>query len=87
MDYCTLFPEGWWAHCCQAHDSNYADQIGKALADALLRECVAGSLPEVVAQHPWLVSVAGSVSGLVGTVMVIGVWLFGRGFYRRAAGS
>jgi hypothetical protein len=29
MDYCTHFPEGWWATCCQAHDVAYAAQIGR----------------------------------------------------------
>ncbi|MDG9930347.1 MULTISPECIES: hypothetical protein [unclassified Pseudomonas] len=40
--YCTLFPEGWWAHCCQIHDIDYSQQIGQALADERLQVCVAG---------------------------------------------
>ena len=37
MDYCTHFPEGWWATCCQAHDAAYAAQIGRIEADLGLR--------------------------------------------------
>lgn len=70
-DYCTLFPGGWWSHCCQAHDADYAAQIGKALADERLWQCVAGSGFE-------------PVSWLVGSLMFAGVTVFGRRFYRRA---
>lgn len=69
-DYCTLFPEGWWAHCCKAHDAAYAAQIGKELADEYLLLCVASS--------------GGALSWLIGSVMFAGVTLFGWRFYRRA---
>lgn len=69
MDYCTLFPEGWWAHCCKAHDADYAAQIGKALADERLWQCVAGGDP---------------LSWLVGGLMFAGVALFGRKYYKKA---
>ena len=74
MDYCTWFPEGWWAHCCAAHDADYAAQVLRALADERLLQCVAtagdGALIGVVS-----VGVAG--------VMWLGVRIFGRRFYRR----
>lgn len=72
MDYCTLFPEGWWAHCCQAHDADYLAQIGKLLADERLLQCVASA------------GDGGVVSWLIGAVMFAGVGLFGRRFYRKA---
>ena len=75
MDYCTAFFEGWWSHCCQAHDSDYLARIGKALADERLLQCVAsagdGGLIGVVS-----VGVAG--------VMWLGVRIFGRRWYRKA---
>ena len=46
MDYCTLWLEGWWAHCCQAHDTGYVRQIGQAAADNQLFLCVIQSLPK-----------------------------------------
>ena len=74
MDYCTLFPEGWWGHCCEAHDAAYAAQIGQAVADATLLQCVA------TAGGGWLAP----VSAVVGAVMYIGVRTFGRRWYWRA---
>lgn len=76
MDWCTLWPEGWWAHCCQAHDEAYAAQIGQALADADLMRCVAESA------QGGAISIA---SAIIAGVMFIGVRLFGRRFYKKAA--
>lgn len=75
MDYCTLFPEGWWAHCCAAHDADYLAQIGKLLADERLLQCVASAGDG---------GLIGAVSFGVAGVMWLGVRLFGRRFYRRA---
>lgn len=75
MDYCTLFPEGWWAYCCAVHDNDYALQIGQALADERLLQCVASS-----ASGP----VMGLVAGAIGTLMYVGVRVFGKRFYKRA---
>lgn len=74
MDYCTLFPEGWWGHCCEAHDVAYAAQVGQLLADTELMLCVA------TAGGGWLAP----VSAAVGVVMYIGVRTFGRRWYNRA---
>lgn len=75
MDYCTFFPEGWWSHCCEAHDDDYLAQIGQAVADTALLQCVAGSGDGVLLT---------SASAVVGAVMYIGVRTFGRRWYRRA---
>ncbi len=75
MDYCTFFPEGWWGHCCEAHDSDYLAQIGQAVADTALLQCVAA------AGDGGLIGIA---SALVGGVMFLGVRLFGRRYYRKA---
>lgn len=75
MDYCTLFPEGWWSHCCAAHDADYAAQIGQAVADVTLLQCVATSADG---------GLIGIASALVGGVMFLGVRLFGRRYYRKA---
>lgn len=85
MDYCTLFPEGWWAHCCQAHDTGYVDQIGQALADERLFSCVASALPSVAAEHPVLAAAAGAASLVIGGGRWLGVRAFGRRFYKKAA--
>lgn len=74
-DYCTMFLEGWWSHCCQAHDADYAAQIGKVLADERLWQCVAASADG---------GLIGIASAGVAVVMWIGVRMFGRRFYRRA---
>lgn len=76
MDYCTWFPEGWWATCCAVHDLAYSTQIGQATADSALLACVAqsGTGPA-----------AAAVSVAVGGVMWLGVRLFGRKFYKKAA--
>ena len=95
MDYCTLWFEGWWAHCCAAHDQAYAEQVGQAAADAQLFTCVATSLgerlPDCVLSDPWIATVAVGlamlVSGGVGALMWLGVRLGGRLFYRRAGNS
>lgn len=76
MDYCTGFPEGWWAHCCRAHDLDYASQVGQALADERLWQCVASSGEGI-----------GILSGLAAMVMYAGVRLFGLYYYRKANAS
>lgn len=73
MDYCTLWFEGWWSHCCEQHDADYVAQIGQAVADAKLFECVATSAPET-----WMAGASLFVAGL----MFVGVRVFGRRFYR-----
>ncbi len=75
MDYCTFWPEGWWAYCCKAHDEDYVAQVGQALADGSLFQCVASSAPT-----PALAVIA----SLVGGVMWVGVRVFGSRFYRKA---
>lgn len=74
MDYCTLFPEGWWAHCCAAHDAAYAAQVARDVADKALLQCVAAS----ATSSPALAV----VSAVVGVVMFVGVRLAGRFFYK-----
>lgn len=73
MDYCTLFPEGWWATCCEIHDKEYAAQIGQALADANLFNCVANSGSDQVTII---------LSLIIGVTMWIGVSVFGSKFYK-----
>lgn len=85
MDYCTLWLEGWWAHCCQAHDTGYVQQIGQAAADNQLFLCVIQSLPAVAVDNPLLAGAAGVASAAVGGAMWLGVRLFGRRFYKKAA--
>lgn len=75
MDYCTMFPEGWWAVCCQAHDLAYGLQIGKDLADGQLASCIAASSPTLI---------GGVASAAVAGVVWLGVKLFGRRFYKAA---
>lgn len=74
-DACTLWPEGWWSHCCQAHDAAYLAQSGKLAADWSLLQCVADAAPLA-----WLEP----VSAAVGAIMFVGVSLGGAYFYRRA---
>jgi hypothetical protein len=42
-DYCTLWPDGVWSHCCQAHDRAYAIGVNKLDADVALAQCVAAT--------------------------------------------
>lgn len=84
MDYCTLWPEGWWAACCQAHDAAYSAQIGKLLADERLQQCVSASLPDFAAAHPVMAGAAACASVAMSWVMYCGVRAFGGRFYRRA---
>jgi len=41
VDYCTLWFEGNWKHCCMAHDWSYSLQTGRMEADIQLLKCVA----------------------------------------------
>lgn len=75
MDWCTMFPEGWWSHCCMAHDAAYAAQAGQAVADSALFQCVATSGDGLL---------VGGASLVVGATMWLGVRLFGRRWYKRA---
>lgn len=75
IDHCTRWLEGWWSHCCAAHDADYAAQIGQAAADVALLQCVAGSGDGL------LLSLASAAAGLV---MFAGVRVFGRRYYRKA---
>lgn len=77
MDYCTWFPEGWWASCCAVHDLAYSAQLGKEIADKALWACVANS-----AQAG---PVAAAASFAVGCFMWVGVRAFGRKYYKAAA--
>ncbi len=74
MDYCTSFPEGWWAHCCQAHDLAYTNQVARAIADQQLWQCVSTSGHGL-----------GLLSLVVGAAMFIGVRVFGAYYYRKGA--
>lgn len=76
MDYCTSFPEGWWAHCCQAHDLAYTGQVSRTLADQQLWGCVSSSGHGL-----------GLLSFAIGTVMFVGVRAFGAYYYRKGGGN
>lgn len=76
MDYCTGWFEGWWQTCCKVHDSEYAQQVGKALADSNLFNCVAHSGNSVL---------MASASVGVALIMWAGVSLFGKRYYNKAA--
>ncbi|MDD3443204.1 MAG: hypothetical protein PHW89_08070 [Sulfurimonas denitrificans] len=40
-DYCTLWFEGTWTHCCAMHDRRYANKrLTRKQADELLFRCV-----------------------------------------------
>lgn len=46
MDYCTLWFEGSWSHCCKTHDEDYLlalSLVEKLSADLGLASCVAGT--------------------------------------------
>jgi hypothetical protein len=72
MDYCTLWFEGWWSHCCAAHDLAYDTEVVRAVADADLASCVINA-----SSNPVLAVVGLGVGGL----MFLGVRLFGWRFY------
>ena len=66
-DYCTLWPEGVWAHCCKAHDLAYSlGSTSKLQADAELAKCVADT------GYP-----------IMGIIMGVGTALGGWFFYKR----
>lgn len=73
MDYCNWFPEGWWGYCCEAHDAAYLAQIGKELADSQLFQCVVASSPTLTA-----------LSAVIGSIMFVGVTVFGGRYYKAA---
>lgn len=73
MDHCTLWFEGWWAHCCAVHDVQYSGAVPRAISDLELLHCVATSGPE------WLLP----VSVLVAVCMYIAVRIFGSAFYNK----
>lgn len=74
MDYCTLWFEGWWSQCCEAHDVGYAaGEVSRSVLDQTLAMCVANTAPS-----GWAVLGAG-----VGALMYVGVRLGGWYFYKR----
>ena len=79
MNYCTLWPEGWWAQCCSRHDDDYLNGVDKLISDENLMYCVFNSSPEILLQYPTLAMI---MSAPVGVVMFVGVFLFGRFFYK-----
>ena len=72
-DYCTMFPEGWWAYCCKAHDDAYRAHTGKQEADLQLLKCVSESKDGVLS----------APSLLIGLIMFAGVSLFGKKYYNK----
>lgn len=76
MDYCTLWFEGFWSDCCKAHDLAYDMQIPRAIADADLTTCVA-----LATNSPG----AAWVGAIAAGVMFVGVRVFGKRFYKKAA--
>ncbi|MBC6714801.1 hypothetical protein H9Q09_01200 [Aurantimonas sp. DM33-3] len=85
MDHCTGWFEGWWGElCCKPHDGDYAAQVERLVADAGLWSCVWHSLPEIAAAHPIITGVCAGISAVIGTIMFVGVRLFGLPFYKRA---
>lgn len=68
-DNCTGWFEGTWTHCCAAHDLSYANPaIDRLTADIELARCVAAT----------------SGGPIMGSVMFVGVALFGWFFRRKA---
>jgi hypothetical protein len=84
VDHCTAFIEGWWAACCASHDSSYAEQIGRLLADDRLWSCVTHSLPAVAVDNPVIAAACAGVTAVIGGVMWLGVRVFGGRFYDRS---
>lgn len=85
MDYCTDWFEGWWQTCCKIHDDEYTAQIGKALADSHLMQCVSDSLPAFAVANPILSTMFGIASAVIGAGMYKAVQVFGKRFYTNAA--
>lgn len=73
MDYCTMFPEGWWPHCCQMHDIAYG--VLRRQADLDLMQCVSNSAVD----NPFAAAASVAIAG----TMYIGVRLFGWRFWKR----
>lgn len=69
-DYCTLFIEGSWGHCCQVHDKAYETQVPKRQADLELYTCVKEASPS-------------GLTWIIAALMFAGVSLFGRKFYKK----
>lgn len=72
-DGCTGWLDGWWRHCCAAHDQQYLDRADKIIADIDLFTCVATS-GTVWWQH--------LLSGAIAVTMFAGVSIFGWLFYK-----
>lgn len=79
-DHCTGWFEGWWSHCCEIHDSQYANSINRYVSDVDLLKCVTNSYPEVLMNSPELAVV---ISGAIAVIMFAGVRLFGWYFYKK----
>lgn len=67
--------EGWWGDCCKVHDLAYDMGLDRAVADADLWSCVVQASTSPV----------GGLVGLgVGSLMYVGVRVFGGRFYKKA---
>lgn len=80
QNYCTLWPEGWWADCCKQHDLDYLNQVSRTVADSRLFQCVAESYPSMMTNDSLVI---GGLSLAVATVMYVGVRIFGFYFYKK----
>jgi hypothetical protein len=75
-DYCTLFPDALFGvdyrYCCHLHDIAYGSLLNRNDADWDMYICILDQFPA-----------SQFILGLViGTIMYMGVRLFGRTFYR-----
>lgn len=80
MDHCTLFPEGWWGHCCRQHDIAYDLNINRFQADVELLQCVVGTVPESLTDYTLI---GGGASLIIGLIMFIGVRTLGSFFFKK----
>lgn len=67
VDHCTGWFEGWWSHCCAAHDDAY--RSGGYILDKLVSDVALGVCTAMTHGDPLSIG--------IGAAMAVGTALFG----------
>lgn len=77
MDGCTHWFDGWWRHCCDAHDLDYINDTVSFMSHFNLFACVAESAPV------WWLTWASIAIGFIMFIATLLWWIFKKALTRK----